>query len=141
MVAKLAGISSRRMIAGFACWAADAVMTAGTVTICGYHTMVNGDYQPIGGVVAGIAGLRSGKVGGALARGDAAVVAGFTGGTGLSVVNRQRKCPPTRAGSMTAFAKIGCGRMRCRLIGGVRSDMTFSATVGCLGMIKRCDQG
>ena len=108
-MANLALFTGDGVSGGFIRSGTDAIMTPRTVTRLPRHcAVVKQNLQPIGGVVAHIAGLRSGYVRGTFTGGDSAVMTVFTQVSGLGMVDRYYVRLPSGAGSMTSLALIRC---------------------------------
>ena len=132
-VTGLAQLARNWMSGRFIGASADAIVAAGTVArLPGHGAVIKDDLRPVGGVMAGIAGLGRGNVGGALAYGDRAVMAVITSRRGLAVVERYDKRAPTGAGGMTGLAHIRGLRMTGGFVSGIGSSMTARAGRRCL---------
>ena len=137
----LALLAGQRMRSGLVSSGTDAVVTPRTVTrLPGHRAVVKQNLQPIGGVMAHIAGLGSGYVSGVFTGGDSAIVAVFTQVSGLAVIKWYGVRLPTGTGGMTSLAQIRGYRMCGGFIGGIGTGMTRCATVRGLVVWKRHDQ-
>ena len=96
VVTGLAQVCRQRMVGGFKCARADAIMTAGTgARLPRDGGMIEHDLQPVSGVVASVTGLRRGDVVWPLTSSECAVVTGFTRVRSLAVIERYDQCLPT----------------------------------------------
>ena len=115
------------------------VMTTGTVAcLPGYGGVIKQDLQPIGGVVAYIAGLGGGNMSSTLTDGNGAIMTVLTHIRGLAMIKWYYIALPSRTSGMAGFTHIGGYRMRRRFIGGIGSSMTGSTGIGGLIVRERC---
>jgi len=106
-MAGVAQFASHWMSGGFIRVATDTLMAAGGVTrLPGHSVVIKEDLRPVGGVMAGIAGLAYGNVASAFPQCDRTVMAVFTGIGGLGVIYGNCKRSPARTGGMTKLTSI-----------------------------------